>query len=165
VSSQAGLFRKYALDSSFLIDIWTREGSHPRDIHVGLWEHFDGQCERGEVIAPFEVREELENAYDQALDRWLRARREIFIEIRRPQLEVLQEIVRKYPAFTQGPRNMADPAVVALAFPEGLTVLTSERYQASPSPTEPKIPNVCEEYGMVALGVNDYMRAESIILS
>jgi Domain of unknown function (DUF4411) len=87
VSSQVGLFRKYALDSSFLIDLWTREGSHPRDIHVGLWEHFDGQCERGEVIAPFEVREELENAYDQALDRWLRARKQMFIEISRDQLE------------------------------------------------------------------------------
>lgn len=165
MSSQAGLFRKYALDSSFLIDLWTREGSHPRDIHVGLWEHLDRQCQRGEVIAPFEVREELENSYDQTLDRWLRERKDMFIEISRPQFAVLQGIVRKYPAFTRGPRNMADPAVVALAVSEGLTVLTSERYQTSPSPTEPKIPNVCEEHGVVVLGVNEYMRAEGLVLN
>lgn len=164
MSSQAGLFRKYALDSSFLIDLWTREGTHPRDIHVGLWEHFDRQCQGGEIIAPFEVREEVQNTYDEPLDRWLRQRKDMFIEIARPQLAVLEEIVRRYPAFARGSRNMADPAVVALAAPEGLTVLTSERYQSSPSPTEPKIPNVCEEHGVQALGINEYMRAERLVL-
>lgn len=165
MNSQPGLFRKYALDSSFLIDLWAREGSHPRDIHVGLWEHFDRQCQRGEVIAPIEVKEELENAYDEELDRWLRLRKLIFVEISQPQLGVLEAIVRKYPAFTRGQRNMADPAVVALAVPEGLTVLTSERYQTNASPTEPKIPNVCAEHGVVALGINDYMREQGLILS
>ena len=164
MSSQAGLFRKYALDSSFLIDLWTREGSHPRDRHVGLWNHFDEQCARGEIIAPIEVREELENSYDEELDKWVRKRKEMFIEISTPQLEVLGHIVRKYPAFARGQRNMADPAVVALAVPEGLTVLTSERYQTTPSATEPKIPNVCEEHGVAAIGINDYMREEKIIL-
>ncbi len=165
MTSQTGLFRKYALDSSFLLDLWAREGSHPRDIHVGLWNHFDEQCQRGEVIAPLEVKEELENSYDEALDRWLRDRKQIFVEISRPQLGVLQAIVRKYPAFTRGPRNMADPAVVALAVSEHLTVLTSERYQTSPSATEPKIPNLCEEHGAQALGVNEYMRAEGLVLT
>jgi hypothetical protein len=164
VKNQTGLFRRYALDSSFFIDLFTREGSHTRDRYIGLWEHFEGQVERGEVIAPIEVREELTNNVDPELDRWLVKHRGIFIEISRPQLAILQAIVRRYPSFTKGKENMADPAVVALAAAEGLTVLTSERRQQHPSPRLPKIPNLCDEHTIPCLGINDYLRAEAVVL-
>ena len=164
MSAQAGLFRKYALDTSFIVDLWTREGSHPRDRYAGLWDHFEKQVDTGEVIAPHEVREELANSYGPSLDKWLTRHRQMFIEISRPQLEVLQEIVRKYPDFARSQRNMADPAVVALAAAEGLIVLTSEHHKQNPSPTEPKIPNVCQEHRVSWLGVNDYLRAENVVL-
>lgn len=164
MKNQTGLFRRYALDSSFFIDLFSRDGSHPRDRYIGLWEHFEGQVDQGQIIAPFEVREELTNSLDPALDRWLVQHRSIFIDISRPQLAVLQMIVRKYPAFTRGKENMADPAVVALAAAEGLTVLTSERRQQNPSPTTPKIPSLCDEQAVQCLGVNDYLRSESVVL-
>jgi hypothetical protein len=164
VKNQTGLFRRYALDSSFFIDLFSHEGSHPRDRYLGLWEHFEGQVTSGEITAPIEVREELTNSLDVSLDRWLVRHRSIFIEISRPQLLVLQSIVRKYPAFTRGKENMADPAVVALAAAEGLTVLTSERRQQHPSPKVPKIPNLCDEHAVPCLGINDYLRAESVVL-
>ena len=164
MKNQTGLFHRYALDSSFFIDLFARDGSHPRDTHIGLWEHFERQIDQGEIVAPIEVREELTNSVDAALDRWLSDHRAIFIEISRPQLDVLQTLVRKYPAFTRGKENMADPAVVALAAAEELTVLTSERRQQHPSPFLPKIPNLCDEYSVQCLGVNDYLRAESVVL-
>jgi hypothetical protein len=164
VKHQTGLFRRYALDSSFFIDLFSRDGSHPRDRYVGLWEHFEGQVNQGEIIAPIEVREELTNSLDATLDRWLVDHRSIFIEISRPQLAVLQAIVRRYPAFTRGKENMADPAVVALAAAEGLTVLTSERRQQHPSPRTPKIPNLCDEHSVICLGINEYLRAEAVVL-
>jgi hypothetical protein len=164
VKNQTGLFRRYALDSSFLIDLFSRDGSHPRDRHVGLWQAFEEQVDTGEIIAPVEVREELTNTLDAELDRWLVKHRAIFIEVSRPQLDVLQAIVRKYPALTHGKENMADPAVVALAAAEGLTVLTSERRQQQPSPRTPKIPNLCDEHSVPCLGINDYLRAESVVL-
>jgi hypothetical protein len=95
VKNQTGMFRRYALDSSFFIDLFSRDGSHPRDRYIGLWEHFEGQVDAGEIIAPVEVREELTNSLDDALDRWLVKHRTIFIEVSRPQLAVLQAIVRK----------------------------------------------------------------------
>jgi hypothetical protein len=164
VKNQTGLFRRYALDSSFFIDLFTRDGSHPRDRYIGLWEHFERQVKQGEIIAPIEVREELTNSVDPDLDRWLVQHRRIFIEISRPQLVVLQSIVRRYPTLTRGKENMADPAVVALAAAEGLSVLTSERRQQHPSPRLPKIPNLCDEHSVPCLGINDYLRAESVVL-
>ena len=164
MSSQPGLFRKYVLDSSFFIDLFTRDGSHPQDRYVGLWQHFQGQIDREEIIAPIEVREELENNVDEELNRWLSRHRSIFVETSRPQLEVLQTIVRAYPAFTRGRENLADPAVVALSAAEQLAVLTSERYQQTPSAKFPKIPNLCEQHRVPCLGINDYLRAENVIL-
>lgn len=161
---QTGLFHKYALDSSFFIDLFTHDGSHPRDRYAGLWEYFERQVNQGEIIAPFEVREELTNNVDPALDRWLVEHREIFVEVSRPQLDILQTIVRRYPAVTRGKENMADPAVVALAAAEGLTVLTSERRQQHPSPRLPRIPNLCDQHGIACLGINDYLRAEKVVL-
>ena len=104
------------------------------------------------------------NNVDRALDNWLVKHRSIFIEISRAQLEILQNIVRRYPDFTRGRENMADPAVVALAVAQGLTVLTTERWQQHPSPRLPKIPNLCDEYGSTWLGINDYLRAEGVVL-
>lgn len=160
---QGGLFRKYALDSSFLLDLWTTEGSHAKDVHVGLWRHFEEQVARGEIVAPFEVREELTNSYDKALDRWLVKHKQLFVGLSRPQLDVLTSIVRAYPDFTRGRRNMADPAVVSLAAADALTVLTSEHHKQNPSPTEPKIPNLCASRSVSCLGINDYMRSEGLV--
>lgn len=164
MSSQPGLFHKYVLDSSFFIDLYARDGSHPRDRHVGLWEYFEQQTSRGEIIAPMEVREELDNNVDEELDRWLSRHRSIFVEVSTPQLAVLQKIVRAYPAFTRGRENMADPAVVSLAVAENLAVLTSERYQQTPSAKFPKIPNLCDHHQVDCLGINDYLRTEGVIL-
>jgi Domain of unknown function (DUF4411) len=164
VSRQPGLFRKYVLDSCFFIDLYAHDGSHPRDRYVGLWAHFEAQVNRGEIIAPMEVREELDRSVDEELDRWLTRHRSMFVEVSTPQIVVLQQIVRAYPAFTQGRENMADPAVVSLAAAEQLTVLTSERYQHTPSPTFPKIPNLCELHRISCMGINDYLRAEGVVL-
>jgi hypothetical protein len=164
VKHQTGLFRLYALDSSFLIDLFTPDGTHPRDVHVGLWRHFERQVKSGEIIAPIEVREELTKNVGDELDRWVVKHRTIFIEVSKPQLAVLQTIVRAYPAFTHGRENMADPSVVALAAAEGLTVLTSEHRSHTPSPRMPKIPNLCDEHGVRCLGINAYMRTENLVL-
>jgi hypothetical protein len=164
VRRQPGLFRKYVLDSCFFIDLYDRDGTHPRDRYVGLWEHFESQVDRGEIIAPLEVREELERSVDDELDRWLTRHRSIFVEVSTHQLDVLQQIVRAYPAFTRGRENMADPAVVSLAAAEHLTVLTTEGYQNTPSATFPKIPNLCERHRVPCMGINDYLRAEGVVL-
>lgn len=165
MSRDGGLFRRYVLDTSFFSDIWMPEGTYPRDRHVGLWRHLEAQIDRGEVIAPQEVREELQRCIGDELDRWLGLHGDMFVPVGAEQLAVLTSIVRKYPAFTLGPRHLADPAVVSLAAAARLEVLTSERYQTSPSPKTPAIPNLCEQFGIRCLGVNEYLRTENVVLS
>ena len=164
MSRDGGLFRRYVLDTSFFSDIWMPEGTYVRDRHAGLWRHLEAQIDRGEVIAPHEVREELQRCVGDELDSWLGRHRTIFVPMRSEQLVVLAAIVRRYPAYTLGPRHLADPAVVSLAAATRLAVLTTERYQTSPSPKAPAIPNLCEEHDVQCLGVNDYLRVEGVVL-
>ncbi len=164
MSRDGGLFRRYVLDTSFLSDLFFSEGSHPRDRFVGLWDYFEAQLEAGAVIAPLEVKQELRRQRDAALDHWITTHRAIFVDITLEQLRILTELVRKYDHFTQGLKDLADPAVVALAASERLVVLTSEKHRLPASPTAPKIPHLCEEHGVSWLGINDYMRQESLVL-
>jgi hypothetical protein len=157
------LFRRYVLDSCFLSDLWSSEGTYARDRHQGLWRHFESQVDSGEIIAPKEVREELTRCLDDQLDRWLGKHGAMFVEVHSSQIAVLERIVRMYPAFTRGKEHLADPAVVSLAAAEGLAVLTSERYQTTPSATLPKVPNLCEQHHVQCYGVNDYLRAENVV--
>lgn len=159
-----GLFRRYVLDTSFFSDMWAENGIYARDRHAGLWRHFEEQVERDEIIAPKEVREELEGCFDEELDRWLVEHGSIFLEVHSVQLPILTTIVRKYPSFTLGKKNLADPAVVSLAAAEKLPVLTGERYQTTPSARSPKIPNLCEQLGVDCYDVNAYLRAEELVL-
>lgn len=164
MSKPGPLFRRYVLDSCFLSDVWSPDGTYARDRHQGLWRLFEGQVERGEIIAPMEVREELTRCFDDELDRWLGKHGAMFVEVHSAQVAVLEQIVREYPAFTRGKEHLADPAVVSLAAAEELAVLTSERYQTTPSSTLPKIPNLCEQHQVPCYRVNDYLRAENVVL-
>jgi hypothetical protein len=76
----------------------------------------------------------------------------------------LTEIVRRYPAYANNPRNLADPAVIALAKADGLTVLSSETKVTQQSERNPKIPNVCQEFSVPCLDIQGYCREEKIEL-
>lgn len=158
------LLARYSLDSSFFIDLWSREGKFPRDIFVGIWEALVDGITKGEVIAPEAVREELANTKETALKRWLSEMSNMFVPLESGQLGPLTEIVRRYPAYANNPRNLADPAVIALAKADGLTVLSSETAVTQQSARNPKIPNVCEEFEVPCLDIQGYCRAEKIEL-
>lgn len=160
--SEPGLLAKYVVDTGFFSDLWTSEGTHPRDLNEGLWNYFEQQVHSGVIVAPNEVREELLNIWDEELDRWVNRHKGIFCELVPPQFEVLSKIVRTYPAYTHGPKDMADPAVVSLAAGYSLTVLTSEKHQMNPSPVKPKIPNLAEQHDVDWCDINGYMRREGI---
>lgn len=158
------LLARYSLDSSFFIDLWSREGKFPRDIFVGIWEALIEGINKGEVIAPESVREELSDTDEAPLKRWLSEHGGMFVPLESGQLGPLTEIVRRYPAYANNPRNLADPAVIALAKADGLTVLSSETKVTQQSERNPKIPNVCQEFSVPCLDIQGYCREEKIEL-
>jgi hypothetical protein len=163
-STTRSMLSRYSLDSSFFIDLWHSEGRFSRDVFVGIWEALNEGISGGHVVAPEAVREELADTNDPALKRWLSERSRIFIPIDQGQLDALTEVVRRYPAYADQPRNLADPAVIALAMADSLTVLTSEILVTQQSLRNPKIPNVCGQFGVECFDVMGYCRAEKIEL-
>lgn len=158
------LLARYSLDSSFFIDLWSREGKFPRDIFVGIWESLNEGIDKGEVIGPESVQEELSDTNETSLTRWLSDHASMFVPLESGQLGALTEIVRRYPAYANSPRNLADPAVIALAKADDLTVLSSETRVTQQSARNPKIPNVCEDFSVPCLDIQGYCRAEKIEL-
>ena len=163
--SEPSLLQRYCLDSSFLLDFWSDEGLRPRDVYLGIWEAVDEGVREGAIISPALVRNEVRDTTDPELKKWLATCGSMFVQLDRAQIAALEEIVRKFPAYAEEVRNLADPAVIALAKVKGLTVLTSEKWVSNPGPTKPKIPNVCEDFGVKCLDIDNYCRAESIELT
>jgi hypothetical protein len=165
VASDPSLLQRYSLDASFLLDFWSDEGQRPRDVYRGIWEAVDEGVKEGAIISPVSVRKEVRDTKDSGLKSWLSTCGSMFVQLDRAQVSVLEEIVRKFPAYAEEVRNLADPTVIALAKVKGLTVLTSEKWVLNMGPTKPKIPNVCEDFGVKCLDIDNYCRAESIELT
>jgi hypothetical protein len=158
------LLAKYCLDSSFFIDLWNDEGKFSRDIFVGIWDALEEGVTDCSIVAPIPVRDELRDTDDPSLKAWLSAKASMFVPLDAPQLTALTEIVRKFPAYANEARNLADPAVIALAKVDGLTVLSSETWVSQMGMKNPKMPNVCGDLGIQCVDIKGYCKAEGIEL-
>jgi hypothetical protein len=154
---------RYVLDTSFFLDLWKVDAQFSREIFVGIWEALEEGISTGAVIAPNSVREELKATTDNKLKGWVTDHAGVFIPFDQEQLAVVTEIVRRFPGYAEETRNLADPQVVALGRVRGLTVLTSEK-RVSTLGKNPKMPNVCESFGVSWLSIKSYCTAEGIEL-
>ena len=136
----------YCFDTSVLITAWRR--NYPRDVFSTLWENLEEMIEHGEIVAPWEVRVELESKDDEILA-WARERDYMFIPVDEDIQVRVATILSLFPGLldTKLNRSGADPFVIALAQARNLTVVTYER--KSNNREKPKIPDVCE-------GLQDY---------
>lgn len=132
---------RYSLDSSFLITAWRR--SYPPDVFRSLWSNLSDVVEDGSIVAPVEVRHELERKDDDVLA-WTRQHSLTYVELDEEIQRRVLEILARFPRLidTRKNRSGADPFVIALAQARGLTVITFE--EKSNSATRPKIPDVCD---------------------
>ena len=159
------LMEKYVLDTSFFLDLWKVDGPFSKEIFVGIWDALQEAISSGAVVAPSSVREELRREKaDHDLKSWVSDHAGIFIPFDEAQLAVVTEIVRKFPGYALGVKNLADPQIVALGYIRGLTVLTSEKWVSTLANDNPKMPNVCESFGVTSLNVRSYCASEGIEL-
>jgi Domain of unknown function (DUF4411) len=158
------LMERYAMDSSFFLDLWKEnEGAFPKHIFVGIWEALGAGIAAGHVVAPNSVRDELRNTVDPRLKGWVTDHAYMFIPFDKAQLASVTEIVRKFPGYAKEARNLADPQVVALARVRALAVLTSEK-RADFLGKNPKMPNVCETFGVDWHDIRSYCTTEDLQL-
>jgi len=145
---------KYVFDTNIFINMQRR---FPEDIHESLWKVFEEALDSGIVISSEEVLDEITRG-DDSLIEWAKARKGSFIESDEDIQNIVRDILRKNDRFVLGSKktNGADPFVIALAKIKSCKVVTEEPKNGLNNP--PKIPNICEQYGVEYINFNDFLR-------
>ena len=154
----------YVIDSSSLMQL---NRSNPIDVFLTVWKKLEGLVNNGTLLAPKEVFYEIQEGDDQ-LTQWTKKQKKMFIEPTPKQIEIVKDILSKYPAIVKEDRKYdADPWIIALAvelskssqttlFPVKRIVVTEERLRGS----QIKIPFVCQKYNIEAINIVDMFRLE-----
>lgn len=154
---------KYCFDTDTLASSWRR---HYRPEAFGsLWEKLGGMMKDNVILIPEEVKKEICAGTDPLVV-WLKKNCPASISIDGKQLELVSEIVNKYPGVShyKKPRpNHADPFVVAIGKIFSVTVVTFE--SGSGGPSNPSIPALCKEYGVECCSMADFFEKEQMIFS
>lgn len=147
---------RYCFDTSALIECWTRY--YPRDVFPGLWDKLDDYAAHYAIVAPDEVRFEIEKKED-GLHEWVKGRPYLFVPLDEDVQKAAAQILASYPALVKASarRTEADPFVIALAQVRSIPVVTAER---GGSVKTPKIPYVCGELKIRCFSIVEFIRAE-----
>jgi len=147
------LFQYYCFDTSALISMW-REHYRPKNF-PSVWKLMEQHIERGELVAPREVYDELEQGKDDLFEFVKRQQKSLFKELDEEQARFVFEVKAKFPKLSDDHKVVpdADPFVVALAMQKGWKVVTSE---SDKSPH--KIPAACRFFRIPCLSPADFIQ-------
>lgn len=145
---------------------------YPKDIFSGLWKRIDELCKNERLIAPIEVKKEIEKGDDE-LKKWARdkLRKRMFKKPDKNQVEKVQETLKNYPFLSKSDKPdepNADPWLIALAIVKneeerGKFEHMRNKYIviSEESPTKPnRIPAVCRNFGIECISLIDFFRRE-----
>jgi len=152
---------RYCLDTNVIVSFL----SSSEDEHYGgggfesQWQVFERLITDGLIIAPAQVRLELERWKDSepAVAEWAR-HRHMFRDVTTDQLTWVKRVVNAYPAYARDRNYVGDLMVISLAGALDLTVVTLERVGATPSRKHPKIPHACAEFEVACTTVPGLLR-------
>lgn len=154
----------YVIDTSSLVEL---NKHNPIDIYPSVWNKMEELVKKGRLVAPREVLFEIELMDDQLKD-WSREQNKMFVEPADRQIEIVKEILRKYPSLIDINRKYdADPWVIALTV-EMVTdpqrtlteikriVVTEEKIRGN----RIRIPLICKDYNVEFLDIIGMFREE-----
>ena len=145
---------KYVFDSNIFINLHQRQ---PRDIYPSVWNKIDELMANGTIISSREVYDELTRS-DDSLSEWAKSKKEYFLPSEIPIQERVRKILSEHRGLVEGGKkqNNADPFVIALAQENNCELVTEEC--RSNSLVAPKIPNICDAYGVTCMNFVDFVR-------
>jgi len=151
----------YTFDTSALIHLF-RPGNYDREVFGGLWENFDNIVGIKEIWSVREVYREIKRGNDELI-KWTKEHREIFLSPSEDETKFVRDLL-KNPQYQQlikirnikGGLPSADPFVIAQAKTKGSCVVTQEKWRED----SPRIPNVCEAYGIECVDFLGFMNRE-----
>ncbi|MHB8132022.1 MAG: DUF4411 family protein [Mobilitalea sp.] len=146
--------QKYVFDSNIFINLQRR---HPNDIFGSLWVKLEELIGGGIIISSTEVFDEITVGDDDLVD-WAKKKKNAFLPSNEQVQKTVRDILTRYEKLILGGKktNGADPFVVALAIVYSCIVVTEEIKSGKDNP--PKIPNVCEAYGVRYINFVTFLR-------
>lgn len=146
----------YCLDANVLIQAWQKYYS-PK-FCPDYWSVLNELGSQGIVFLPIMVFEEITRT-DDDLSKWLKESKIPIRKITEPVTKCLQNIYSKNPNHkylvdNTKARSLADPWIIAHAIDEKATVVTKEEKITAINSKKIKIPNVCDNMGVI--WINDF---------
>jgi hypothetical protein len=116
-------------------------------VFPSLWSQLEAMIKTGELLSPDEVLLELAQK-DDGVHSWANTNSAMFVPVDEEVQQATQEILIQFPRLVGAmkDRNRADPFVIALAKVKQAVVVTGER--SSGTRDRPRIPNVCDQFGI-----------------
>ncbi len=154
----------YIIDTSSLIEL---NKHNPRDVYPGVWKNIERLIKSNRLVAPKEVFNEIKQI-DDSLHDWAKKQNKMFIKPTPKQIEIVKDILNKYPSLIKIDRKYdADPWVIALTIelitsPQK-TLLTIKRIVVTEEKirgNKIRIPLVCDKYNVESIDVIDMFRSE-----
>lgn len=148
---------KYCFDTGAFITPWRTW--HPIDLFPSLWLRLEEAIERGDIVCPDVVRDEIEKKDDE-LSKWAKRRKGLFLPLSAEVQAATSAILAKHPRLMEegSDRNTADPFVIATAQVHGISLVTGERRAGSEQ--KPTIPFVCNALGVKYVGIIQFFREQ-----
>lgn len=134
-----------------------------RSVFPTLWENFEFLVDLGIIISVREVLREIEDGPLPALTVWAAANADFF-QLPTPQETAFITQIYRVPHFHQNIEqqkllkggHMADPFVIAKAYAQDRTVVTTELFK----PNATKIPNICRYFQIPCMTLQEFMEAQ-----
>lgn len=165
----------YIIDSSSLIEIKRR---YPRRTLPGIWDDLHALCQRDQLIAPIEVKNEILQRDDE-LKAWIDNHDKMFWENDSSILEKTREVLSIFPEmsdFNSQNNAQADPFLIGLAMyhtdqaqhrfdKREVIVVSEETSDLEKNPKIPfsqikKIPDVCGHFNLKCINHLEMFKLE-----
>jgi Domain of unknown function (DUF4411) len=145
----------HCFDTSAFIECWS--GRYRRTTFTGLWVKVEEVVAEGEICSPEEVLNEVKKKEDGLADFMKGQKEKLIVPLDEEIMAGTSEVLAEFPrlAGQMRGRNKADPFVVATAMTKGIVVVTEEGARGKRN--RPKIPLVCEHFGVECVNVLDYI--------
>lgn len=155
----------YIIDTSSLVKL---NRNNPIDVFPSIWEKLKYLADNNRLITPREVFNEIKQN-DDMLSKWAKNQKKMFKEPTQKQIELVQEILKDFPALIDTERKFdADPWVIALAIElsssSQQTIFTIKRIVVTEEKLREnrvRIPFVCNKKSIEAIDVVELFRVES----
>lgn len=144
---------RYSIDTSALIH--AKNYPYRQTMFPCFWRKMDELIEARILAASDDVKEEI-NFIDDDLSTWVKQRNGLFVPLERAVQERTNEILASFPALVDpdDARTNADASVIALAMVNNCAVVAQEK---GGSKKKPKIPYVCEQYGIMYMDLYEFV--------